>query len=75
MVLDNMFDSKLLKKRSYFNVYHSMFNQRTAELLRTLGIMPLSESLPFKEGHGGRGQYIVGESKDHGFNKTLLTYR
>lgn len=75
MILVNMFDLKLLKKRSYFNAYHSMFNQRTDGLLRTLGIMPLSESLPFKEGHGGRGQYIVGEGKDHGFTRTLLTYR
>jgi hypothetical protein len=49
--------------------------RKTTELLRTLEMMSLSESLAFKEVGGGevRGQYLVGESKDHGFTKTTLS--
>lgn len=38
--------------------------------------MPLSESLVFQEGYGGRCQDLLeGESKDRGSDKTLLNYR
>ena len=50
--------------------------ERITELLRTLGITPLSESLVFQEGYGCRCQDLLGgESKDHGSDKTLLNYR
>ena len=50
-------------------------NTKTTELLRTLETRSLSETQACKEVGGGevRGQYLVGESKDHGFTKTTLS--